>query len=251
MNAGAQVGRAVLDQRATWRFGLFTDGVGEDFGDAAGDYGRAIVRFTGLPFYQASPDDSGVARLLHLGLSANLLYSSSRAVRYRSRPESHLAPHVVDTGDIEADEALVVGAEAAWVTGPFSLQGEYLHSWVREQDGAVPGFDGVYGSASWLLTGESRRYDRTEGMFGRVFPKRNFAFGQGGWGAWEVAARYSFVNLDAGDVHGGRLSMLMVGVNWYVHPHVKWRFDYGSGHVSGRSPEGQIQAVETRVEVDF
>ena len=251
VNAGTQMGRPVLDQRATWRLGLFTDGVGEDFGDATLDYGRAIVRFTGLPWYQASPEETGPARLLHLGVSANLLYSGSSSVRYRSRPESHLAPYAVDTGDLEADEALVVGAEAAWVNGPFSVQGEYLRSWVRMQDGQVPGFDGLYASAGWFLTGESRPYDRSEGMFGRVIPKRNFDFGRGGWGAWEVAARYSFVNLESADVHGGRLSMLMAGVNWYLHPHVKWRFDYGLGRVTGKQPEGHLNIFETRVELDF
>ena len=139
----------------------------------------------------------------------------------------------------------------AWVNGPFSVQGEYLHSWVRERDGEVPGFDGVYASASWFLTGESRPYDKAEGMFGRVIPKRDFDWGHGGWGAWEVAARYSLVNLDSANVHGGRLWMLMVGVNWHLHSHVKWRFDYGFGRVSGRTPEGNLNVFETRVEMDF
>ena len=160
---------------------------------------------------------------------------------YRSRPESHLAPYVIDTGDIAADGALVLGAEAAWVNGPFSVQGEYLHSSVRENDGQVPSFNGCYGAVSWFLTGESRPYDRTEGRFGRVIPRRNFDFGHGGWGAWEIAARYSYVDLDTADIHGGRLSMLMAGVNWYLHSHVKWRFDYGFGHVSGHSARRQPQ----------
>jgi hypothetical protein len=45
--------------------------------------------------------------------------------------------------------------------------------------------------------------------------------------------------------------MLMTGVNWYLHSHIKWRFDYGFGHLSGRSPEGNINVFETRLEVDF
>ena len=251
VNAGMQVGRPVLDQRVTWRLGLFTDGVGQDYGDATKDYGRAIVRFTGLPFYQANPEAPEVTKLLHVGLSANILYSGNNTVRYQARPESHLAPYVVDTGEINADGALVVGAEAAWVNGPFSVQGEYLHSWVRERDGEVLGFDGVYASASWFLTGESRPYDKAEGIFGRVIPKRDFDWGHGGWGAWEVAARYSLVNLDSANVHGGRLWMLMAGVNWHLHSHVKWRFDYGFGRVSGRTPEGNLNVFETRIEVDF
>ena len=102
-----------------------------------------------------------------------------------------------------------------------------------------------------LFTGESRPYDRTEGRFGRVLPRHNFNWGKGGWGAWELAGRYSLVNLNSADVHGGRLSMLMAGVNWYLHPHVKWRFNYGFGHVSGRSPEGNLNIFETRLEMDF
>jgi len=251
VNAGIQMGRPVLDQRATWRFGLFADGVGEDYGEATKDYGRAIVRLTGLPFYQANPEEPEATKLLHLGLSFNILYSAGNSVRYRSRPESHLAPYVVDTGEMPADGALVAGAEAAWVNGPFSVQGEYLHSRVRELDGQVPGFNGLYASASWFLTGESRPYNQTEGIFERVIPKRNFNWGKGGWGACEVAVRYSLVNLDSADVHGGRLSMLMAGVNWHLHPHVKWRFNYGFGHAGGGASEGNLSLFETRFEMDF
>jgi phosphate-selective porin OprO and OprP len=251
VNAGVQIGQPVLDQRATWRLGLFTDGAGKDFGDAAKDYGRAIIRFTGLPIFQAEADKSKSTKLLHLGLSANILYSSSSSLRYRSRPESHLAPYVIDTGDIAADSALVTGAEVAWVNGPFSLQSEFLHSWVRENNGHVPSFDGFYATASWFLTGESRPYDRSEGAFGRVIPKRNFDFGHGGWGAWEIAGRYSHTDLDSGDIHGGRLSMLMAEVNWYLHPHLKWRFNYGFGHLSKRPTDGNLNVFQTRVEIDF
>jgi len=145
----------------------------------------------------------------------------------------------------------VTGAEAAWEKGSFSLQGEYLHSAVREKDGEVLGFDGVYGAASWFLTGESRPYDRQKACFSRVIPRHNFDWGRGGWGAWEVTGRYSFVNLDSANVHGGRLSMVMAGLNWYLHSHVKWRFDYGFGHVSRLQPEGNLNVFQTRMEVDF
>jgi len=251
VNAGIEVGQPVFEQRATWKAGLFTDGVGQDFGDATKDYGRAIIRFTGLPVYKANPERPDSTRLLHLGCSANVLYSASSSVQYQSRPESHLAPYVVDTGEIAADGALVVGAEAAWVNGPFSLQGEYMHSSVRENNGQVPEFNGFYTSVSWFLTGESRPYDRSEGKFGRVIPKHNLGFSRGRWGAWELAGRYSFVNLDSADIHGGRLSMVMAEVNWYLHSHLKWRFNYGFGHVSGYQPEGNLNVFQTRVEIDF
>jgi phosphate-selective porin OprO and OprP len=252
VNAGLQLGRPVLDQRATWTVGLFTAGEGYDYGDASKDYGRVITRLTGLPIYNVNPDQAdSTPQLLHLGLGANILYSSSSIVQYRSRPESHLAPYVVDTGEINAQGSLVLAAEAAWVRGPLSLQAEYLHSWVDALTNQVQNFDGFYASAGWFLTGETRPYDLTEGVFGRVIPRRNFNWGQGGWGAWELAGRYSYVNLNSADVQGGRFSMLMAGVNWYPHSHVKCRFDYGHGHVSGRTPEGDLNIFETRVEIDF
>jgi phosphate-selective porin OprO/OprP len=251
VNAGVQMGHAVLNQRATWTLGVFTDGLGADFGDASKDFGRAITRLTCLPLYQRPPDEPAAARLLHLGLSGNLLYSGSSQVRYQSRPESHLAPYVVDTGLMNTRGALVLGAEVAWVNGPFSVQGEYLHSFVDQVEGEALDFDGLYASASWFLTGESRPYNRTRGYFDRVIPKRSFDWGKGGWGAWEIAGRFSFVNLNSGAVHGGRIAMGMAGLNWYLHSHVKWRFEYGFGHVNGRLPQGNVNVFQTRMELDF
>jgi len=72
---------------------------------------------------------------------------------------------MVDTGDIFSDGALVLGGEAAWVKGPFSIQGEYLHSFVRQTGGGALNFDGFYASAGWFLTGESRPYNRADGTF--------------------------------------------------------------------------------------
>lgn len=250
VNVGLQLGRPFLAERATWAVGLFADGVGHDFGDATKDYGRAITRFTGLPIFRVHPDRPGSNEFLHLGLSANLLYSDG-SVQYRSRPESHLAPYVVDTGEMDADGSLVAGAEVAWVRGPLSVQSEFLHCWVHESTGDVPGFHGYYASAGWFLTGESHPYDRTEGALARVIPHRNFRWGHGGWGAWEVVGRYSHVNLNSGGIQGGRLSMLMAGLNWYLHSHMKCRLDYGFGHVSGREPDGNMHILQTRFEVDF
>jgi hypothetical protein len=43
----------------------------------------------------------------------------------------------------------------------------------------------------------------------------------------------------------------MTGLNWYLNPHLKWRFDYGLGQVRDRTPQGDLNILETRIEVDF
>ncbi|MGE3308967.1 MAG: OprO/OprP family phosphate-selective porin [Limisphaerales bacterium] len=251
VEAGFQIGQPILDRRMTWAFGLFTEGVGDDFGDATEDLGRAVGRITGLLMDDPDPLHPEAGRFLHLGLSGYLVYAGSDSVRYRSRPESHQAPLVIDTGDVSASGAFVFGAEAAWIEGPLTLQGEYLRVAVRNGEAPDVGFHGYYTSAGWFLTGESRPYDRVRGSFSRVSPNRNFDLRGGGWGAWEIAARFSHVDLNSQGVTGGRLTMGTVAVNWYLHSHMTWRYAPGFGPVAGRNPEGNIRQYHTRFEFDF
>ena len=47
------------------------------------------------------------------------------------------------------------------------------------------------------------------------------------------------------------MSMIMAGVNWYLHSHVKWRCNYGFGRVTNRDPDGNVNIFQTRIGVDF
>jgi len=251
VNAGFQFSDSIFKQRATWALGLFAEGLGDDTGDASSNYARMIGRFTCLPWYQIEADDPSTQHLLHLGFSGNVLYSTSSDVRYQSRPECHIAPIVIDTGDIDADRAAVVDLEAAWVKGPLSIQGEFLNSFVDETGDASLHFHGFYGYVSYFLTGESRPYDRRRGYFTRLYPRRDFSFKGGGWGAWEISGRVSHTDLNDGNISGGRMTLFAGGVTWYPNAHLRWKFNYIHGQVSGRDPSGSMNIFETRMEVDF
>jgi phosphate-selective porin OprO/OprP len=187
-----------------------------------------------------------------LGLSASIQYSASSSVRFRSRPESYIAGYEIDTGTIDAAASGAVGLEAAYVNGPFSVQGEFLDSMVRQNNGDGLNFFGFYADAGWFLTGETRPYDRINGDFKRLIPRRNFDFGRGGaWGAFEVAARFSYTDLNDGYVHGGRVNLLMGEFNWYLHSHIRWMFNAGGGRVSDGPHDGRLLLFQTRVGVDF
>lgn len=251
VNAGLQFGRGVLDERMTWTAGFFGAGGSDDFGDASQDYGRAVLRLTGLPLASEPTDDPSAQHLLHLGMNFNWLYSGSSSVRYRTRPESHLAPYVLDTGDLDAKSAFMVDAEAAWINGPLSVQGEFLTGQVNDTQNTKPMFYGVYAQAGWFLTGESRPYNRREGRFGLIVPRHDFQWHGGGWGAWEVVGRFSYTDLNSENVSGGRMGLVTAAVNWHPTSHIHWAFNFVTGRTDGPAGEGWMNIFETRVEVNF
>jgi len=250
---GIQIGHPVLNQRSTWALGLFGDqSASGEYGNASRNYGSAAGRVTWLAMDQLAPDRPEANRLLHLGLSANFQYSVTSDIQYSSKPESYIAPIVVDTGQIAASAASSVADEVAWVNGPFSAQGEFIHSFVQQNTGDLLNFGGFYAYASWFLTGESRCYDPSAGAFKRLIPRHNFDFGKdGAWGAFEVATRISHTDLTSGDVHGGRMNLLMGQLNWYLQPHVRWMFAAGGGRVTDGPENGRMFIFQTRVGVDF
>jgi phosphate-selective porin OprO/OprP len=249
-SAGIEVGKPVFSERATWRLGIFGNGLGgSDYGLVAKSYGSLIGRATWLPIQEGTSGEGSVPRFLHVGLSTNFLLSPSENLRYQSRPESYIAPYVIDTGNMSVNSAMTFGGEAAFVNGPFSLQAEILHSWVNRTSGDTVDFGGYYVSASWFLTGESRPYDPYGGKFTNVIPRKEFDWKTKTWGAFEVAGRYSFTNLTDGNVQGGRLNMLMGGLNWYLTRHIRWYVNAGRGRVTGTAQVGNMAIFEIRLAV--
>ena len=57
--------------------------------------------------------------------------------------------------------------------------------------------------------------DRAEGGIPRVRPKRELRDGSGGLGAFEIAARFSYIDLNDKDIKGGKLADVSFAFNWY------------------------------------
>lgn len=110
-------------------------------------------------------------------------------------------------------------------------------------------FTAWYVQASWFLTGESRTYNTANGAFAPPKPAEPFHLAKGGWGAWELAARYSDLNLNShaldpasvitnwtgagaqtytfyNTVRGGNQKIVTVGLNWYPNNAVRFALDY-------------------------
>lgn len=247
IKAGLLFGGPVLDNRMTWGFGWFSGSGSTELGSFSGE-ASSIGRVTWLP---VDRERDGARELVHLGLSANISVGSADPIRYQARPESHLAPFIVDTGDIDASNAYLVGVEAAMVRGPFSLQSELFQSIVDSKRDRTLNFGGGYIQGSWFLTGESRAYDRAAGVFTRVQPRRDLSLRGGGLGALELGVRYSRVDLSDGPIRGGVMDLGTIGLNWYWNPYVKMKFNYITGGISGGNQNGRLHIIQARFELDF
>ncbi len=256
-NMGVQLSDAPCGGRLTWALGLFKEV--DDFpsdDDSDSDQGYSVTgRITGLPWYA----EEG-RKLLHLGASYSHRNSDGAKVRYRSRPESHLAMNYLDTSrypgftllDARADDMDLYGLELALLYGPFSLQSEYMSSHVDTTFNGDLHFDGYYVQAGYFLTGEHQPYKKAGAVFNRVQPNANFSLtGERGWGAWQLALRYSNMDLDAGLVRGGSEEDVTVGLNWHLNSDFRVMLNYVMADIEHDLYSGSVNTLQTRFQVDF
>jgi phosphate-selective porin OprO/OprP len=244
-NTGFLLSGVAADDNMTWAAGVFrnANNAGDDFGNTrSGEY-NVTARLTGRPWV------GGEDEFLHLGAAGSYRTPDSNFAAFGAQPEMHLAPFLTGTGALHVNRVHLYEGEAAFVQGPFSAQAEYFYATThRGEDGPTPNFYGWNAQASWFLTGESRPYDKTKGVFGRIKPKSNFDGGGEGWGAWEVAARWDTLNLNDDGVDGGHMNILTLGMNWYLNPNTKVQLDWVHAHVLDA---GHMNGLEMRFQIDF
>jgi phosphate-selective porin OprO/OprP len=168
-------------------------------------------------------------------------------------------PLFVDTGMILADNYELLGAEWALVYGPLYIQSEYIAVPVNQLTGPDLYFDAAYVNVSYFLTGENRTYNKLRGIIDRVFPFENFFRVRAdddcvvtGTGAWEIAARYSYIDLDDANIQGGRLHNYTIGLNWYLNAFARIKWELIQSNLD-RAPVGDSQAhiAGMRFDIDF
>ena len=212
---GVLVSGPLAGDRMTWTGGWFNDWLesGASFEDNANDY---VGRITGLA--QVSPDNRN---FLHLGLGLRRVGPDAGIIRLSGRPESNVADRYVDTGEIAADYAGSLSLESVWQHGPVALTFERVFTRAEAPASGNPEFAGRYFMVSWMLTGESRAYNRALGYAGAVAPaSRN--------GAFELVARVSDVDLEDEGVAGGELDKFYLGLNWWSSQ--QWKAGIGYGY---------------------
>jgi phosphate-selective porin OprO and OprP len=148
--------------------------------------------------------------------------------------------------------------------GPFGLMAEYASS--AQKVGATINRQAIVRNfenhawqvaGSWLLTGEKKSYKS-------VVPRRGLeSKSNPGFGAWELVARYTELNVDQGAFasgfadptkSAGSARAWVVGANWYLNFFSKLQFEYeqtrfGRGATTGNRPTEHV--LEERLQIAF
>ncbi len=185
--------------------------------------------------------------LVHVGANYSAVINpadagAAAATRYpvqlRDRPELRVdGTRLVDAGAINTQSSSITGFELAGQYKSVFAQGEAFSYKVTRLNPAAgvtdPEFSGWYVEGGWSITGEARKYNLTTAAFDGVTPRDNFDPKNGKWGAWELVARYSTLDLNyhqgatlaADRVLGGQQDIASLGFDWQLNPTVRVVFE--------------------------
>jgi phosphate-selective porin OprO/OprP len=250
---GISARNGTTDGLLGWEAGGFVNTAAPfGFSDFAGG-SMTVGRIVWVPTYE---DDGH--RLLHIGLAGRTMQPRNGLVRFRSRgglwngppgPENAI---YADSGVLAGSWQNMLGTELVANAGPWSMQAEYFGSWLYDAattdigplstagwqppPGTPVGtvfYQGGYVETTYFLTGESRTYSLVEHRFDRPQPRHVLALSQHrprGFGAWQAAARYNYLCLNDGQVNGGLLNGMTLGLNWLLTPNARLVFNYDLTH---------------------
>ena len=240
------------DLMTTWAASYLRTGQ-DQFGDSLST--RGGNGFTGRVTQLAWYDEDAGRSYLHLGGDFYYNNPPQHTIAFRTIPEIFVGqnanngtgtagfavpgafdgtPFFANTGNVTDVNAVdTFDLEALWVYGPMSVQSEAMAAHVNRKDMTGSLLHGEYVQVGWFLTGEHRPYDRVAGAIDRVRPFEDFFWVRTadgshshGKGAWEVAVRYSHLDLNSNTISGGILDDITFGVNWYTNAYTKIVFNY-------------------------
>ncbi len=249
------------------RIGVQAQAVGERWlvsgaitGAKAGD-SQTFDEQLGYVFRAAATPLRGLDWLIHTGVNASVVAQPAQTtavtgaypITLQDRPELRVdGQQLVTTGAIDSSGARHYGLELAAQKSNLLIQGEYFDIQLDRRNPAAgvsdPKFSGWYVEGGWVLTGEARKYNPATFAFDAPTIAKPFDPKAGKWGAWELAARYSVLDLNyhenaalaADRVRGGEQTISTFGVNWFPNSVTKFSLDYLDVSIDRKDPAGGL-----------
>jgi phosphate-selective porin OprO/OprP len=181
------------------KVGVHLTAFGPDLNERIGKFGYGARLYTNPTRTRWS--------LAHIGVSG-VRETMDHDARFRARPETRVTDtFLVDTReDADVEKQAILSLEMALAHKSLSIRGEYFYTEWQRKIQKDTNFSGYYLQAAWVITGESFQYK--QGRFLRIRPDSSK-------GAWEVALRYSAIDLNDQDVLGGAEKNTTLALNWY------------------------------------
>jgi phosphate-selective porin OprO/OprP len=247
---GRHIGLGFSTHGKSWSVagGLFGGAFDDDVKDEGDEAWSLSARLTVAPWHKKRTT-------LHFGVGLSARSpDDEREISFDAGPESNLTDiSYLDTDDIDDVEQVDrYGLETALVLGSWSIQAEYVQARIERRQGMSElEFDGSYIYTSWIMTGESRNYNRKKGSFSGLEPDSN-------GGAWELALRFSKLDLNSEEVTGGAAKQVTLGLNWYANSRTRFMLNYvrvdndedanADDDVSG---DDDPEVLQLRAQIDF
>jgi len=259
-DVGVQLHGELFSGALTYAVGIFNgvaDGGSGDF-ETADDEKDGAARLFALPFRNS---DNANLKGLGIGLAGTYGNQEGALRSFVSPGQQRFFAYRTSTAatapNVEADgDRWRLTPQGYYYRGPLGLYGEYA---ISSQDVRQAGGGAGAGSvadlrntawqvaASYVLTGE-------ENSWRGITPKRPFNLGTGGWGAWEIAAGYSELDIDNAtfpifsnpDTSATDARSWTIGVNWHLNRNVKFNLNYAETDYEGGA-ENPITAQKERV----
>ncbi len=272
----------------TWFAGVFATDSSESPGTNTGTWRTDAndwaydARLATLPYY----DEPSKGRyLVHLGGSysfrhigdlstgaagnQNVAYSNLNGLaEFTTRSWIGSQGPIAFGAEADSNQWNQLNAEFLVIWGAASVQSEYFQ--VLMNGGET--YQGAYGFFSYMLTGENRSYRKETKTIDRTIPYEPFFMvdtcngRECGWGAWEVAMGFSWVDLTDGhdtvvtdppnssERLRGTNSVVIVGINWYQNPWSRVAIDYElemTDYLDRGVPNSNAGIFGTRWQVDW
>lgn len=247
LRLGMEYGGYIPNPHFIWMLNLSTIGQNnQNEGQGGGSSpARVSARIVHLPHYQSGANKD---HLLHFGLSYSFFAAGSEELQLRSRPESFLAPYTIDTGSLPLENGQTLGAEFLSIRGSFLNQIEFLGTRANYEASDTGIFYGAYYQTSYVFYGRTRTYDPSRGVIlgidNRTRDDTTLP------GAFEIAGRLSFIDLDSNEVSGGTQKLATLGLNWFLNSHLAFKFEYIYGIIE-REDSDAVSLVQGRFQLQF
>ena len=217
--------------------GVFSGG--DMQGNVKMDQGYSLAaKFIGRPW-------TGERKLLHLAVAPRFSSGQETATFNGGVPTMLLNKSENGFADATLDGVInqwKLDLECIMIYRKWMLQGQYLFSHLNRREEENFNGQGGYVQASFLILGGGPNYNRQTGMLGN--PEK---------GSLELLARYDCVDLNNGDVLGGKLSDITVGMNYFINKYIAAKINYTRMMPGESSPLGGkgFDLLQARVQFNF